>query len=433
MLENGIREISGEVRNSLDFHRSQEGGGEVSHVVLSGAALDLPGFAEALQESARRRGRSASPSPGGRPSATSPRTAWRSPPGWPSRRCRGEGRQPDPRRRSAAAPARRRPLRGRRLRRARPARRARAASRCSTARPAMRSRARRAKVATLTAQAQAGPGAGRPAGALHELHRRCANSASQAVDSSSTRASTGPTPSTNSAACCPRHARSPRSPARSAATARPRRRRVGASASAAPRPRDDAPRAARAPRSVAQWPRPPRRAASPRSPSAAVPRASRGRADARPPAPDRRRQRSHAAELHQAASGAGGAAAGAAAAPATFAVQVTFDPLPAASATSSAEHEPGRDPGRRGRQQRGAHDIDWRRTMTGRDRIVIVVHRRAGRRCRRLAAASSRPSARRRRKLGAQVSAARRSSHRRRPGRTRSGAQASTRPRTPRS
>ena len=28
----------------------QEGGGEVARVVLSGAALDLPGFAEALQE-----------------------------------------------------------------------------------------------------------------------------------------------------------------------------------------------------------------------------------------------------------------------------------------------------------------------------------------------------------------------------------------------
>jgi type IV pilus assembly protein PilM len=49
VLENGIREIAGEVRNSLDFHRSQEGGGDVSRVVLSGSALDLPGFAEALQ------------------------------------------------------------------------------------------------------------------------------------------------------------------------------------------------------------------------------------------------------------------------------------------------------------------------------------------------------------------------------------------------
>ncbi len=49
VLDNGIREIAGEVRNSLDFHRSQEGGGEVALVVLSGAALDTPGFADALQ------------------------------------------------------------------------------------------------------------------------------------------------------------------------------------------------------------------------------------------------------------------------------------------------------------------------------------------------------------------------------------------------
>jgi len=48
VVENGIRELSGEVRNSLDFHRSQEGGGEVSRVVLSGAAEAIPGFAEAL-------------------------------------------------------------------------------------------------------------------------------------------------------------------------------------------------------------------------------------------------------------------------------------------------------------------------------------------------------------------------------------------------
>ncbi|HTZ63405.1 MAG TPA: pilus assembly protein PilM [Solirubrobacteraceae bacterium] len=49
VLENGIREIAGEVRNSLDFHRSQENGGDVSSVVLSGAALDIPGFADALE------------------------------------------------------------------------------------------------------------------------------------------------------------------------------------------------------------------------------------------------------------------------------------------------------------------------------------------------------------------------------------------------
>ena len=49
VLENGIREISGEVRNSLDFHRSQDGGGDVSHIVLSGSAQDIPGFTEALE------------------------------------------------------------------------------------------------------------------------------------------------------------------------------------------------------------------------------------------------------------------------------------------------------------------------------------------------------------------------------------------------
>jgi type IV pilus assembly protein PilM len=48
--ENGMREIAGEVRNSLDFHRSQEGGGVVTRVVLSGLALDLPGFSETLQD-----------------------------------------------------------------------------------------------------------------------------------------------------------------------------------------------------------------------------------------------------------------------------------------------------------------------------------------------------------------------------------------------
>jgi type IV pilus assembly protein PilM len=49
VLENGIREIVGEVRNSLDFHRSQGGGGDVTSVVLSGPALEMAGFAEALE------------------------------------------------------------------------------------------------------------------------------------------------------------------------------------------------------------------------------------------------------------------------------------------------------------------------------------------------------------------------------------------------
>ena len=97
MLENGIREISGEVRNSLDFHRSQDGGGEVSHVVLSGAAQDIPGFAEALQ-AARRRGPCRRPS---RRRRKARRTGLHAPPGGRRRPGRhggapDESRQPDP-------------------------------------------------------------------------------------------------------------------------------------------------------------------------------------------------------------------------------------------------------------------------------------------------------------------------------------------------
>lgn len=49
LLESGIRQIAGEVQKSLEFHTSQEGGGQVSLVVLSGSALDVPGFGEQLQ------------------------------------------------------------------------------------------------------------------------------------------------------------------------------------------------------------------------------------------------------------------------------------------------------------------------------------------------------------------------------------------------
>lgn len=53
VLSSGVREIAGEVRNSLDFHRSQDGGGEVSSIVLSGSALQIQGFARALQSELR--------------------------------------------------------------------------------------------------------------------------------------------------------------------------------------------------------------------------------------------------------------------------------------------------------------------------------------------------------------------------------------------
>jgi type IV pilus assembly protein PilM len=51
VLENGVRELTDEIRNSLDFHRAQEHGAEISYLSLSGAALDLPGFPQALQAS----------------------------------------------------------------------------------------------------------------------------------------------------------------------------------------------------------------------------------------------------------------------------------------------------------------------------------------------------------------------------------------------
>lgn len=49
LLRGGIGEIAGEIRNSLDFHRAQESGGEIDEVVLSGSALTITGFAAALE------------------------------------------------------------------------------------------------------------------------------------------------------------------------------------------------------------------------------------------------------------------------------------------------------------------------------------------------------------------------------------------------
>lgn len=49
VLEAGVREIAGAVRNSLEFHRQQDGGGAVETVVVSGSALEIGGFADALR------------------------------------------------------------------------------------------------------------------------------------------------------------------------------------------------------------------------------------------------------------------------------------------------------------------------------------------------------------------------------------------------
>jgi type IV pilus assembly protein PilM len=48
VVESGVREIANDIRNSLDFHRTQGGGGEVTSIVMSGPALAIAGFSEAL-------------------------------------------------------------------------------------------------------------------------------------------------------------------------------------------------------------------------------------------------------------------------------------------------------------------------------------------------------------------------------------------------
>jgi type IV pilus assembly protein PilM len=49
VLVSGVREIAGEVRNSLDFQQSHDGGDQVRSVILSGPGLDVPGLAAALE------------------------------------------------------------------------------------------------------------------------------------------------------------------------------------------------------------------------------------------------------------------------------------------------------------------------------------------------------------------------------------------------
>ena len=125
VLTEGVRRIAAEARASLDFHRSsQDSAAPVERVVVTGAAVAVDGFVEALEDEL---GLPVTPGVVPRPGSrrTAPVTPW--PPAWPSRRRRHEGRQPDP-----ARPARRRrpvrPLRCRGLRaarRARPARRPR--------------------------------------------------------------------------------------------------------------------------------------------------------------------------------------------------------------------------------------------------------------------------------------------------------------------
>jgi type IV pilus assembly protein PilM len=48
VLQDGVRRIAVEARNSLDFHTAQDAQPQVGRVVLTGGALTIPGFADAL-------------------------------------------------------------------------------------------------------------------------------------------------------------------------------------------------------------------------------------------------------------------------------------------------------------------------------------------------------------------------------------------------
>jgi type IV pilus assembly protein PilM len=48
VLTEGVRRIAGEVRNSLDFHMTQGDSVAAQRAILTGAAVAIPGFADAL-------------------------------------------------------------------------------------------------------------------------------------------------------------------------------------------------------------------------------------------------------------------------------------------------------------------------------------------------------------------------------------------------
>jgi type IV pilus assembly protein PilM len=50
VLDEGVRRIGDEVRNSMDFHSMQQGAAPVERAVLTGSAVAIPGFAERLAE-----------------------------------------------------------------------------------------------------------------------------------------------------------------------------------------------------------------------------------------------------------------------------------------------------------------------------------------------------------------------------------------------
>jgi type IV pilus assembly protein PilM len=53
VLEEGVHQLADTVRNSLNFYRMQESAEQVEHGVLTGAAVAIPGFVEALSQQLR--------------------------------------------------------------------------------------------------------------------------------------------------------------------------------------------------------------------------------------------------------------------------------------------------------------------------------------------------------------------------------------------
>ena len=281
ILENGVREIAGEVRNSLDFHRTQDAGrrsrprraqrcGARPARLRRGAAVDA-------RDRSSQRGRR-------------PRR----------RRARGHGLDaqavrcgrtgddrgaamravnliPSDDRRGGAA-GRRRALGWRRLcgaRRARRTRRARIALRHGAPPDLEPQRSKLASVQARTQRAQETAAGLAPYTSFMSLREQRVQAVADLVDS---RFDWAHVASTNSAACCRVKRRSPRSPARSARPPRPAAARAVEPATGA---------AGALGRALRRRP-----AASRRSRSRVAQRARRrSRDDAAAPAPDRRRQR----------------------------------------------------------------------------------------------------------------------------------------------
>ncbi len=50
VLDEGVRRIGDQVRNSMDFHSMQQGAAPVERAMLTGTAVSIPGFTDRLAE-----------------------------------------------------------------------------------------------------------------------------------------------------------------------------------------------------------------------------------------------------------------------------------------------------------------------------------------------------------------------------------------------